>query len=51
MSDMFPRTSTDGDREATRSAIFKRARTAVQGEKKPESFQFKETVRAVLVVG
>lgn len=44
MSDMFPRSSTnDVDREATRSAIFKRARMAVQGEKKPESFQFKES--------
>ncbi|KAI8456827.1 hypothetical protein BY996DRAFT_4579115 [Phakopsora pachyrhizi] len=42
VEEMFPKASTDADREANRSAIWTRARMAVQGDKKPEAFQFQE---------
>ncbi|MBW0460735.1 hypothetical protein O181_000450 [Austropuccinia psidii MF-1] len=42
VQEMFPKAINDADREANRSAIWTRARLAVQGDKKPESFQFQE---------
>ncbi|KAI7950962.1 hypothetical protein MJO29_009636 [Puccinia striiformis f. sp. tritici] len=43
VEEMFPKASTDADREANRSAIWTRARLVVQGDKKPEAFQFQES--------
>lgn len=43
VEEMFPKASTDADREANRSAIWTRARMVVQGDKKPEAFQFQES--------
>ncbi|EGF99428.1 uncharacterized protein MELLADRAFT_50709 [Melampsora larici-populina 98AG31] len=42
VSEMFPRANTDADREANRSAIWTRAKLAVQGDKKPDAFNFQE---------
>ncbi|POW04378.1 hypothetical protein PSTT_10428, partial [Puccinia striiformis] len=44
VEEMFPKASTDADREANRSAIWTRARLVVQGDKKPEAFQFQESM-------
>lgn len=43
VEEMFPKANTDADREANRSAIWTRARLVVQGDKKPEAFQFQES--------
>lgn len=51
VSEMFPRANTDADREANRSAIWTRARLAVQGDKKPEAFNFQEAVSEKQTVG
>lgn len=42
VSEMFPKANTDADREANRSAIWTRAKLAVQGDKKPDAFNFQE---------
>ncbi|PLW18368.1 hypothetical protein PCASD_00781 [Puccinia coronata f. sp. avenae] len=43
VDEMFPKADTEADREANRSAIWTRARLVVQGDKKPEAFQFQES--------
>jgi hypothetical protein len=47
---MFPKADTEADREANRSAIWTRARLVVQGDKKPEAFQFQESVSRLICV-
>ncbi|KAG0145343.1 hypothetical protein CROQUDRAFT_658787 [Cronartium quercuum f. sp. fusiforme G11] len=42
VNEMFPKANNDADREANRSAIWNIAKLAVQGDKKPEAFNFQE---------